>query len=63
MTWPHPRTRTPAPGVVKQIMYIHYMAMPYRKNPCLGDHESYNFGRPSLVIITIYLVCLIYAWE
>ena len=33
------------------------------KNRCPGGHKSYNFGRPSLVIITIYLVCLIYAWE
>ena len=26
-------------------------------------HEIYNFGRAFLVIITLYLVCLMYAWE
>ena len=24
------------------------MAMPQHKNPCLGGHEIYNFGRPFL---------------
>ena len=40
-----------------------YMATPQRKNPCPGSHEIYNLVEPSLVIISIYLVCLIYAWE
>ena len=38
-----------------------YTATSYRKNPCPGGHEIYNLEDPSLVIITIYLVCLIYA--
>ena len=25
-----------------------YMVTPYRKIPCPGGHESYNFGRPFL---------------
>mgnify|MGYP003692126021 CR=1 FL=1 len=37
-----------------------YMATPLCKNPCRGGHEIHNFGKPFL-IITIYLVCLIYA--
>ena len=39
------------------------MAKPDYKNPCPRDHEIYKFGRPSLVIITIHSVKLIYAWE
>ena len=40
-----------------------YMATLYHKNTC---HRAMKFTilvDPSLVIITIYLVCLIYAWE
>ena len=40
-----------------------YMTMPLHNNPCPGGHEIYNLVDPSLVIITTYLVCLIYAWE
>ena len=56
-----------------------YMATPEHQNPSPGGHEIYNFGTPflghqypfpvtilvdpSLAIITIDLVCLIYAWE
>ena len=32
-------------------MHFHYMtvmAMPLHMNPCPGDHENYNFGRPFL---------------
>ena len=57
-------------GVEKQIftklMHFHhmtYMATPKHKNPCAGGHEITILVDPSLVIITIYLVCLIYAWE
>ena len=39
------------------------MVTPYNKNLCPGGHESYNSVDPSLVIINVYLVCLIYAWE
>ena len=39
------------------------MATPLHNNPCPGGHEIYNLVDPSLVIITIYLVCLFYAWE
>ena len=35
-----------------------YMAMPKHKNPYPVGYEIYNFGRPFLVIITIYLVYL-----
>ena len=37
--------------IFKEIVYFHYityMATLYRKNPCPGGHESYNFGRPFL---------------
>ena len=40
-----------------------YMATPLHKNPSPGGHEIYNFGRPFLNIITLYLVYLIFAWE
>ena len=33
----------------------------YHKKPCPGSHESYNFGRPSQITCTIYLICLIYS--
>ena len=32
--------------------------MPRCKNPYPGGNEIYNFGRPFLVIITIYLAYL-----
>ena len=38
------------------------MAMPQHKNPCLGGHEIYNFGRPFLghhyYILSLFDVCL-----
>ena len=40
-----------------------YMIMPKYQNPSPEGHEIYNLGESSLVIITIYLICLIYAWE
>ena len=36
---------------------------PLHKNPCLGGHENYNFGRHFLVYHCYILVCLIYAME
>ena len=46
--------------ISKEIMHFHYMTY---KSPCSGVHEIYIFGRPSLVIIAIYMyiVCLISA--
>ena len=40
-----------------------YMSTPQHKNPCPEGHEIDNLVDPSLVIITTYLVCLIYAFE
>ena len=37
--------------ILKEIMHFHYMtymASLLHKNPCLGGHEIYNFGRPFL---------------
>ena len=48
---------------IKHFHYMTYMATPQHKSPCPSGHEIYNFGRPSLIIITTNLVCLIYAWE
>ena len=48
------------------IHYMTYMASPQHKNPCPRGHEIYNFGRPILIVITIYTiytVCLINAHE
>ena len=39
------------------------MTTPYNKKPCPGSHKIYNLEDPSLVIITIYIVCLIHAPE
>ena len=49
--------------IFKGIMHFHsltYMVTPQHKNPCPGGFFLID---PSLVIIAIYLVCLIYAWE
>ena len=35
----------------------------YHKNPYRGDHEIYTVSRTFLGLITLYLVCLIYALE
>ena len=40
-----------------------YMATPKIGTPALGVMKFTILVDPSLVIITIYLVCLIYAWE
>ena len=40
-----------------------YMAMPQQKNPSLGVMKLTFYVDPSLVIITVYLICLIYARE
>ena len=40
-----------------------YMANLQHKNPCPEGHEIYNFGIPSLIIITTYIVCLNHAPE
>ena len=40
-----------------------YMATAQHKNPCPGVMKLTIQVHPSLVIITIYLVYLIYAWE
>ena len=45
--------------IFKEIMHYHYMtymATPQHKTLWPGVHDIYNFGRYSLVIITIYLV-------
>ena len=46
-------------------MNFHFMtcmAMPQHKNPCLGGHEIYNFGRPFLghhyYILSLSDLCL-----
>ena len=39
------------------------MATPNIKTPALGVMKVTILVDPSLFIITIYLVCLIYAWE
>ena len=39
------------------------MATPLHKNPYPRGQEIYNLVDPSLVLITAYLVCLIYALE
>ena len=49
-----------------ELMHFHYMTYmttPQHKNPCPGGHEIYILVDLSVVIINIYLVCLIYAWE
>ena len=38
------------------------MATPYHKKPCPLVMKVTLLLDPSLVIITIYIVCLIYAW-
>ena len=43
--------------------YVTYMATPWHKTPCPLGHKIYIFVDPSLVIIILYLVCLIYAWQ
>ena len=43
--------------------YMTYMAKPQRKNPYPGVMKFTIWVDPFLVIITIYLVCLIYASE
>ena len=48
---------------IMHFQYMTQMATPKHKNSCPGGHENYNFYRPFLVIITIYLVCLIYSQE
>ena len=58
-------------NIVKEIVQFHclhrqnmtYMATPQHKNLCPRGHEIYNLGRPFLVTITTYLVCLTNAWE
>ena len=40
-----------------------YMAMPKHKNSCPGGGDIFNLVDPSMIIITIYSVCLIYARE
>ena len=40
-----------------------YMATPQQKNPCPRVMKFTISVDPSLVIITIYFVCLIYAWK
>ena len=37
--------------------------MPNIRNPALGVMNVTILVDPSLVIITLYLVCLIYAWK
>ena len=52
--------------IFKGTMHFHFMtyiATPQHKNPCPGGHEIYNFVDPSLVMITIHLVCLNHAPE
>ena len=52
--------------IFKEIMHFHYltyMAMTYQKNPCAGVMNLTLLVDHSLVIVTTYLVCLIYAWE
>ena len=49
--------------IFKEIMYFHYMTYmtkPEHKNPGPGVTNFRILVDPSLVIITIYLVCLIY---
>ena len=43
--------------------YMIYLTTPYHKNPCPGVMKFTILLDPFLVIITTYLVCLIYAWE
>ena len=45
----------------QKIKHVHYNDLyghALHQNPNPGGHEIYNFGRPILVIITLYLVCL-----
>ena len=46
-----------------QFHYMTYMVAPQHKNPCPGDHEIYNLIDHSLLVITLYLVCLKYTRE
>ena len=50
--------------ILKEIMllrYMTYMATLLHKNPCPGGHEIYNLVDPSLLIITIHLICMYHA--
>ena len=54
--------------IFKEVMHFHYMTSLYghalaKKKPDPGVMKFTILVDPSLVIITIYLVCLIYAWE
>ena len=44
-------------------LYDLYDHTHFARNSCPGGHAIYNLVEPSFVIITIYLVCLIHAWE
>ena len=46
-------------NIFKEIMNFH----PIRKPPVLGVMKFTILVDPSLVIMTLYLVCLKYAWE
>ena len=52
--------------ILKEIIYFHYMtymATLLFKNPAPGVMKLTILVDPSLITITTYLVCLIYAWE
>mgnify|MGYP003685853757 CR=1 FL=1 len=49
-------------GLREEFFFLEIMHF-HDKNPCSGGHEIYSLVDPSLVIITIHSVCLIYAWE
>ena len=52
--------------ILNEIMHFHYMtymATPQHKNPCPGGHEIIYLVDPSLVIITLVLVCMDHAPE
>ena len=53
--------------ILKEIMQFYYIRLiwprPSTRTPALGVIKVNILVDPSLVIITIYFVCLIYAWE
>ena len=53
--------------ILKEIMHFHYMTCimphPSTRTPAPGVMKFTILADPSLVIINIYLVCLIYSWE
>ena len=48
---------------IMQFHYLSYMTMPLHTTPTPGVMKFTILVNPSGVIITTYLVCLIYAWE